>query len=149
MSQCCYLQLLLRGEPQAPWPGGRLRGRGLRSRCRKRCLLVPHSPATPQTAAAAGESRAANKTENEKTHKRSLWFTHPQRICLGLLNYLRSVERTLTFDLAGLQQEDGEQRCTAEETRWMNAARGGSGEAPGLGSLQFSYNNPVDCKVRG
>lgn len=72
----------------------------------------------------------------------------PQRISLGLLNYLRSVERTLTFDLAGLQQEDGELRSTAEETGWMNAARGGSGEVGGLGSLQFSHNTPVDYKVR-
>lgn len=75
-------------------------------------------------------------------------FLRPQRVSLGLLNYLRSVERTLTFDLAGLQQEDGELRSTAEETGWMNAARGGSGEAGGLGSLQFSYNTPVDYKVR-
>lgn len=74
-------------------------------------------------------------------------FPGPQRISLGLLNYLRSVERTLTFDLAGLQQEDGELRSTAEETGWMNAARGGSGEAGGLGSLQFSHNTPVDYKV--
>lgn len=87
----------------------------------------------------------------EDTKKRKalnfIFFTC-KRVCLGLLNYLRSVERTLTFDLAGLQREDGELHSTAEETRWMNAARGGSGEAADLGSLQFSHNNPVDCKVR-
>lgn len=75
-------------------------------------------------------------------------FPRPQRISLGLLNYLRSVERTLTFDLAGLQLEERELCSTAEETGWMNAARGGRGEAGGLGSLQYSYNTPVDCKVR-
>ncbi|XP_008289483.1 coiled-coil domain-containing protein 162 [Stegastes partitus] len=30
----------------------------------------------------------------------------------------------------------------------MNAARGGRGEAGGLGSLQYVHNTPVDCKVR-
>ncbi|XP_047466605.1 uncharacterized protein si:ch73-242m19.1 [Mugil cephalus] len=72
-----------------------------------------------------------------------------QRVCLGMLNYLRSVERTLTFDLAGLQQEEDRGLCsTAEETGWMNAARGGRGEAGGLGSLQCVHNTPVDYKVR-
>lgn len=65
-----------------------------------------------------------------------------------MLNYLRSVERTLTFDLAGLQLEEGELRSTAEETGWMNAARGGDGEAGGLGSRQFDHNTPVDYKVQ-
>lgn len=64
-----------------------------------------------------------------------------------MLNYLRSVERTLTFDLAGLQLEDRELGSTAEETGWMNAARGGRGETGGLGSLQYSHNTPVDYKV--
>ncbi|XP_065822727.1 uncharacterized protein [Labrus bergylta] len=44
--------------------------------------------------------------------------------------------------------EEGELCSTAEESGWMNAARGGGGEAEGLGSLQFSYNSPVDFKVR-
>lgn len=70
-----------------------------------------------------------------------------QRVSLGILNYFRSVERTLTFDLAGVRLEDGELCSTAEETGWMNAARGGSGEAGGLGSLQFIHNTPVDYKV--
>ncbi|XP_044023592.1 uncharacterized protein si:ch73-242m19.1 isoform X2 [Siniperca chuatsi] len=78
---------------------------------------------------------------------RHLKLRQLQRISLGLLNYLRSVERTLTFDLAGLQLEEGELCSTAEETGWMNAARGGRGEAGGLGSLQYSHNTPVDCKV--
>lgn len=75
-------------------------------------------------------------------------FCRPQRVSLGLLNYLRSVERTLTFDLAGLQLEEEELCSTAEETGWMNAARGGRGEAEGLGSLQYVHNTPVDYKVR-
>ncbi|KAF7657993.1 hypothetical protein LDENG_00019470, partial [Lucifuga dentata] len=79
---------------------------------------------------------------------RHLKLRELQRITLGMLNYLRSVERTLTFDLAGLYLEDGELCSTADETGWMNAARGGRGEAGGLGSLQHSYNSPVDYKVR-
>lgn len=64
-----------------------------------------------------------------------------------MLNYLRSVERMLTFDLAGLQMQEGELSSTAEETSWMNTARGGRGEAGGLGSLQYNHNTPVDYKV--
>ncbi|XP_073339210.1 uncharacterized protein [Pagrus major] len=83
-------------------------------------------------------------------HLRHLKLRQLKRISLGLLNYLRSLERTLTFDLAGLQLEEGELCSSAEETGWMNAAGGGGGgggEAAGLGSLQFSHNTPVDCKV--
>uniref|UniRef100_A0AAQ6IJB5 Si:ch73-242m19.1 n=1 Tax=Anabas testudineus TaxID=64144 RepID=A0AAQ6IJB5_ANATE len=79
---------------------------------------------------------------------RHLKLRRLQRISLGLLNYLRSVERTLTFELAGLQLQEGELCSTAKETGWMNAARGGRGEAGGLGSVQYSHNTPVDYNVR-
>lgn len=70
-------------------------------------------------------------------------------MCLGLLNYLRSVERTLTFDLAGLKTEDNELVHSAEESGLMNAARGGRGDTGGgLDSERHSYNCPVDYKVR-
>lgn len=75
-------------------------------------------------------------------------FYHLQRVSLGMLNYLRSVERTLTFDLAGLQLEGQVLRSTAEETGWMNVARGGKGEAEGLGSVQYIHSTPVDSKVK-
>lgn len=75
-------------------------------------------------------------------------FYHLQRVSLGMLNYLRSVERTLTFDLAGLQLEGQVLRSTAEETGWMNVARGGKGEAEGLGSFQYIHSTPVDYKVK-
>lgn len=97
----------------------------------------------------AEQQHAEDALKKNKKKTTLFYIPHLQRICLGLLNYLRSVERTLTFDLAGLQREDGELRSTADETCWMNAARGGSGEAAGLGSLQFSHNTPVDCKVSG
>ncbi|XP_025756859.1 uncharacterized protein si:ch73-242m19.1 isoform X3 [Oreochromis niloticus] len=78
---------------------------------------------------------------------RHLKLRELQRVSLGMLNYLRSVERTLTFDLAGLQLEGQVLHSTAEETGWMNAARGGKGEAEGLGSFQYIHNTPVDYKV--
>ncbi|KAM9433885.1 uncharacterized protein ACWYII_017323 isoform 1-T1 [Salvelinus alpinus] len=94
-----------------------------------------------------------------------------QRISLGILNYLRSIERTLTFDTAGMRVEGGG-ACggggageggagggraagggggglvsTTEESSWMNAARGCSGTVGGLGSHLYSHNTPVDYKV--
>lgn len=65
-----------------------------------------------------------------------------------MLNYLRSVERTLTFDMSGLRLEGGDLVSSAEETGWMNAARGGNGTAGGLGSHQYCHNTPVDYKAR-
>ncbi|XP_067336381.1 uncharacterized protein si:ch73-242m19.1 isoform X1 [Channa argus] len=78
---------------------------------------------------------------------RHLKLRQLQRISLGMLNYLRSVERTLTFDLAGLQLQEQGLVSTAEETGWMNAARGGRGAAGGLCSMQHSHNTPADYKV--
>lgn len=92
------------------------------------------------------------KVCSESIQERRILFClhvfHSQRISLGLLNFLRSVERTLTFDLAGLQLQESELCSTAEETGWMNAARGGRGEAGGLRSMQYVHNTPVDYKVR-
>ncbi|XP_067099474.1 uncharacterized protein si:ch73-242m19.1 [Osmerus mordax] len=78
---------------------------------------------------------------------RHLKIREQQRVCLGLLNYLRSVERTLTFDTAGLRVEGGGLFASAEETGWMNAVRGGDGLPGGLDSLHYCYNTPVDYKV--
>lgn len=147
-------QLLFRGQPAAAGSGWKFRRRMLGSHRNQRCLPVSGLPASSQTQTAPGEANSASR----RSQMCSGWFwtstfcaftvPHPQRVSLGLLNYLRSLERTLTFDLAGLQLEEGELCSTAEETGWMNAARGGGGEAGGLGSLQFSHNTPVDCKVR-
>ncbi|XP_034153329.1 uncharacterized protein si:ch73-242m19.1 [Esox lucius] len=94
---------------------------------------------------------------------RHLKIRELQRICLGILNYLRSIERTLTFDMAGMRVEgDGESSggeaggeeargsglvSSAEESSWMSAARGASGTVGGLGSHLYSQNTPVDYKV--
>ncbi|KAJ7990800.1 hypothetical protein DPEC_G00290670 [Dallia pectoralis] len=95
---------------------------------------------------------------------RHLKIRELQRICLGILNYLRSIEKTLTFDTAGMRVEKeggraggkagGVERArgrgfvsSAEESSWMNAARGGSGTVGGLSSHLYSQNTPVDYKV--
>ncbi|MGH0156902.1 UNVERIFIED_CONTAM: hypothetical protein FKN15_076171 [Acipenser sinensis] len=70
-----------------------------------------------------------------------------KRICLGFLNYFRSVERTLTFSIAGLSLDGMKLTKTAEDSCWVNAARGGCGTAGGLGSHQYLHNTPADYKV--
>ncbi|XP_017555415.2 uncharacterized protein si:ch73-242m19.1 isoform X3 [Pygocentrus nattereri] len=70
-----------------------------------------------------------------------------KRTCLSMLNYLRSVERRLTVDTAGLQVVGGVQVSSAEESGWMNAARGCSGSTGGPGSQHYVYNTPADYKV--
>ncbi|RXM28684.1 Coiled-coil domain-containing protein 162 [Acipenser ruthenus] len=78
---------------------------------------------------------------------RHLRIRELQRICLGFLNYFRSVERTLTFSIAGLSLDGMKLTKTAEDSCWVNAARGGSGTAGGLGSHQYLHNTPADYKV--
>ncbi|KAI4884589.1 hypothetical protein NFI96_034543 [Prochilodus magdalenae] len=70
-----------------------------------------------------------------------------KRTCLSMLNYLRSVERRLAVDTAGLQVVGGVQVSSAEESGWMSAARGCSGLAGGPGSRYYIYNTPADYKV--
>ncbi|KAJ8353272.1 hypothetical protein SKAU_G00208390 [Synaphobranchus kaupii] len=77
---------------------------------------------------------------------RHLRIRQLQRTCLGILNYLRSVERTLTIDTAGLRMEGGELSSSAEESTWMSVSRGGSGSTVGLGSQQYLHNTPADYK---
>ncbi|KAL0169604.1 hypothetical protein M9458_034200, partial [Cirrhinus mrigala] len=64
------------------------------------------------------------------------------RTCLSMLNYLRSVERTLVMDAPGLELVGGDLVKSMEETGWMNAARGDDGAAGTLGSHHYIYNSP-------
>lgn len=64
-----------------------------------------------------------------------------------MLNYLRSVERTLAMDAAGLELVGGDLVRSMEETGWMSAARRHDGSIGALGSNHFIYNSPVDHKV--
>ncbi|KAL7987853.1 hypothetical protein Chor_006772 [Crotalus horridus] len=58
---------------------------------------------------------------------RHLRIRELQRICLGILNYFRSIERTLTISTSGLASCSGHLIATAEDASWVNAAKGGTG----------------------
>ncbi|XP_067312201.1 uncharacterized protein si:ch73-242m19.1 [Pseudorasbora parva] len=78
---------------------------------------------------------------------RHLRIRELKRTCLSMLNYLRSVERTLVMDGAGLELVGGDLVRSMEETGWMNAAKTHDGSTGALGSNHFIYNSPVDHKV--
>ncbi|XP_042188824.1 uncharacterized protein LOC121848532 [Callorhinchus milii] len=69
-----------------------------------------------------------------------------QRVCLGILNYFRSIERTLTINTSGLTLNSGKLIHTAADTCWINAVKGGSATADGLGSHHYLHNTPADYK---
>ncbi|KAJ6660255.1 hypothetical protein lerEdw1_017955 [Lerista edwardsae] len=70
-----------------------------------------------------------------------------QRVCLGILNYFRSVERTLTINTSGLALHAGNLVSSAEDSSWINAAKGGLGAFGGLGSHCYMHYSPADYKV--
>ncbi|XP_043398700.1 uncharacterized protein LOC102942958 isoform X1 [Chelonia mydas] len=70
-----------------------------------------------------------------------------QRVCLGILNYFRSVERTLTISTSGLTLHAGNLVPSAEDTCWVNAVKGGIGVSGGLGSRHYVHYTPADFKV--
>ncbi|XP_015211614.2 uncharacterized protein si:ch73-242m19.1 isoform X3 [Lepisosteus oculatus] len=78
---------------------------------------------------------------------RHLRIRELQRTCLGVLNYMRSVERTLAFDTAGLSLDGEKLSSSAEESSWMSAARGGIGSPDRLGSHYCAHSSPADYKV--
>uniref|UniRef100_H3BDV7 DUF4549 domain-containing protein n=1 Tax=Latimeria chalumnae TaxID=7897 RepID=H3BDV7_LATCH len=84
---------------------------------------------------------------NKKSHPVAYDVNLFQRVCLGILNYFRSVERNLAFSTSGLTIDGGNLTHTAEDTCWVNATRGGSGTTGGLGSHYYLHNTPADYKV--
>ncbi|KAM6460286.1 uncharacterized protein PHA67_008900 isoform 3-T4 [Liasis olivaceus] len=78
---------------------------------------------------------------------RHLRIRELQRICLGILNYFRSIERTLTISTSGLALRTGNLISTAEDSSWVNAAKGGTGAFGGLGSHPYMHYTPADYKV--
>nr|XP_020657015.1 transmembrane protein FLJ37396 [Pogona vitticeps] len=78
---------------------------------------------------------------------RHLRIRQLQRICLGILNYFRSIERSLTISTSGLALNAGHLVSTAEDSCWVNAAKGGTGDCSGLGSHSYVHYTPADYKV--
>ncbi|XP_078461970.1 uncharacterized protein LOC144727193 isoform X2 [Lampetra planeri] len=77
---------------------------------------------------------------------RHLRIRELQHECLGLLNYFRSVERSVTIDQAGLSWQRGSMGSTSGG--WVGAARGRGAPLPGrVGSQQHLYNSPADYMV--
>ncbi|XP_068933437.1 uncharacterized protein [Petaurus breviceps papuanus] len=80
---------------------------------------------------------------------RHLRIRELQRICLGILNYFRSVERTLTIHTSGLTSNAGNLVSSVEDACWVNTAGGGgSGAVQGLGSHHYVHYTPADYKVQ-
>lgn len=71
-----------------------------------------------------------------------------QRICLGILNYFRSVERTLTINTAGLTLVAGSLVPTKEDSSWVTMAKGGLGTLQGLGAHRYVHGTCAEHKVR-
>lgn len=71
-----------------------------------------------------------------------------QRTCLGILNYFRSVERTLTINTSGLTLVAGSLVPTTEESSWVNTAKGGLGTLQGLRAHHYVHRTPAEHKVR-
>ncbi|XP_048793577.1 uncharacterized protein LOC125689888 isoform X1 [Lagopus muta] len=78
---------------------------------------------------------------------RHLRLRELKRVCLGILNYFRSVERSLTISTAGLNLKAGCLIPSAEDTSWISAAKGGTGASGGLHSQPYVHYTPADYKV--
>ncbi|XP_077018695.1 uncharacterized protein LOC143685039 isoform X2 [Tamandua tetradactyla] len=78
---------------------------------------------------------------------RHLRIRELKRTCLGILNYFRSVERTLTINTSGLMLVAGNLVSTEEDTSWINIAKGGLGTLQGLGARHYVHCTPANHKV--
>nr|XP_045011483.1 uncharacterized protein LOC101610720 [Jaculus jaculus] len=78
---------------------------------------------------------------------RHLRIRELQRICLGVLNYFRSVERTLTINVSGLTLVSGKLVPAMEDGSWVNTTKGGLGTLQGLGAHQYVHRTPAEQKV--
>ncbi|XP_048579860.1 uncharacterized protein LOC5511107 isoform X2 [Nematostella vectensis] len=63
-----------------------------------------------------------------------------QRTCLGILNYFRSVQRTMTINDGGLSLEGGKQRSSKYQVFH-------GGGISGIGNHQYVHNTPADYRV--
>ncbi|XP_029452705.1 uncharacterized protein LOC115088588 [Rhinatrema bivittatum] len=80
---------------------------------------------------------------------RHLRIRELQRFCLGILNYFRSIERSLTISTCNLRLSAGKLVSTlGDHSCWVDAARGGSGVPGGLGSHHYVHYTPADFQVQ-
>ncbi|KAM9665221.1 LOW QUALITY PROTEIN: uncharacterized protein ACIGJ3_008931 [Trichechus inunguis] len=77
---------------------------------------------------------------------RHLRIRELQHTCLGILNYFRSVERTLTINTSGLTLISGKLVPTMEDPSWVNTAKGGLGTLQGLGAHHYVHGVPAEHK---
>ncbi|KAL5014657.1 hypothetical protein ScPMuIL_008927 [Solemya velum] len=81
-------------------------------------------------------------------HLRHLRLRDLQRTCLGIFNYFRSLQRTLTINDVGLSQESGHFKNTsAQDHRRATEFDGTIGGGGGLGSHAYMHNTPKDFKL--
>ncbi|CAL1545735.1 unnamed protein product [Lymnaea stagnalis] len=82
-------------------------------------------------------------------HLRHLRVRDLQRSCLSILNYFRSIERTLTINDMGLVSDDGGdlKQNSQQNHRSGTEVNGGQGGSGGLGSHAYLHNTPVDFKL--
>ncbi|KAM6185181.1 uncharacterized protein ACDL77_013984 [Rhynchocyon petersi] len=79
---------------------------------------------------------------------RHLRMRELQCTCLGILNYFRSVERTLTINTSGLTFILGNLVPTVEDPSWVNTVKGGLGTLQGLGSHHYVHGTSAEHKVQ-
>ncbi|XP_076468617.1 uncharacterized protein LOC143299362 isoform X2 [Babylonia areolata] len=81
-------------------------------------------------------------------HLRHLRIRDLQRTCLGVMNYFRSIERTLTINDGGLSLEgDSAKRTSPQNHRVNTETQGTVGGGGGLGSHAYLHNTPLDFKI--
>ncbi|XP_038054173.1 uncharacterized protein LOC119726519 isoform X2 [Patiria miniata] len=70
-----------------------------------------------------------------------------QRTCLSILNYFRSVERTLTINDGGLSLEGKQQKRNSKQNHKQGVNDGGLGGGGGLGSHGYLHYTPAEFKL--
>ncbi|XP_071476027.1 uncharacterized protein [Diadema antillarum] len=70
-----------------------------------------------------------------------------QRTCLSVLNYFRSIERTLTINDEGLSLEGDQQKRFSHQNHRQGTPEAGVGGGGGLGSHGYLHNTPAEFKL--
>ena len=67
--------------------------------------------------------------------------------CLSVLNYFRSVERTLTIYDAGLSAECEKSKTATDQNHRRGVETDSVGGGNGLGNHTYVFNTPADFKL--